>query len=581
MKLDGATLAILNARFEGVARKMSNTLLRTGRSGVLNRARDFSCCVVTHDGDLLTAAESLPIHVLSGPDIMARSMQEFHPQLRPGDAFLHNSPYHGCSHPADHTLLVPVFDDAGRHRYTVLAKAHQADIGNANPTTYDGAAADVYQEGALIFPAVKIQSGGAFIDDIVRMCRLRIRVPDQWFGDLLAMVGAARIGEREIESLAAEYGWDMLAQFSQSWFDYSERMARQTIAALPAAQARSHSTHDRLPGVVEQEIRIDVAVKIDPGAGRIEVDLRGNPDSLPCGLNVSEACARTSAMIGVFNSIDHRVPKNAGSMRCIEVKIRPGSLAGGTQHPFSCSVSTTNVSDRIANAVQKAFAAVGDGMGMAEIGAALPPSHGVISGVDARNGAPFINQIFLGSSGGGACAASDGWLLYPHAGNGGMGFIDSVELTEQYHPIRIAVRYFIADTEGAGRTRGAPSKFVEYGPIGGPIQVAFVADGSVNAAQGVRGGLAGGAAKQFRRKLDGTLEKLSPCGVVTVQPGEQIVAITCGGGGYGSPQERDRERVAEDIREGWITASRAAEVYGYVGAGASGDPTAQRNRERR
>ena len=55
--LDGAEMAILINRFEGIARKMTNTLYRTGRSGVLNRARDFSCCIVTHDCHLLAAAE--------------------------------------------------------------------------------------------------------------------------------------------------------------------------------------------------------------------------------------------------------------------------------------------------------------------------------------------------------------------------------------------------------------------------------------------------------------------------------------------------------------------------------------------
>jgi N-methylhydantoinase B len=145
--LDGAELAILINRFEGIARKMTNTLYRTGRSGVLNRARDFSCCIVTHDCQLLATADSLPIHVLVGPDMMARAMKEFHPQLKPGDAFLHNSPYHGNSHAADHTILVPVIDDSGVHRYTVLTKAHQADCGNALPTTYMGAAVDVYAEG--------------------------------------------------------------------------------------------------------------------------------------------------------------------------------------------------------------------------------------------------------------------------------------------------------------------------------------------------------------------------------------------------------------------------------------------------
>ena len=152
--LDGVSLALLNRRFEGVARKMANTLLRTGRSGVLNTARDFSCCILTADGDLLVTNEGLPIHVLSGPDIMARVMKEFHPNLKRGDAFLNNSPYHGCSHAADHTILVPVIDDQGLHRFTVLTKAHQADIGNSIPTTYHGSAKDVYEEGALIFPSV-------------------------------------------------------------------------------------------------------------------------------------------------------------------------------------------------------------------------------------------------------------------------------------------------------------------------------------------------------------------------------------------------------------------------------------------
>ena len=62
-QLDGAQLAILANRFEGVSSKMGNTLLRTGRLGVLNRAKDFSCCILTADCDLLAVAESLPIHV--------------------------------------------------------------------------------------------------------------------------------------------------------------------------------------------------------------------------------------------------------------------------------------------------------------------------------------------------------------------------------------------------------------------------------------------------------------------------------------------------------------------------------------
>ena len=236
---DGVQLALLSNRLDGIVKKMANTLLRTGRSGVLNMARDFSCCIVTANHELLTATESLPIHVLSGPDIMAAWMAEVHSDLKRGDAFLHNSPYHGCSHPADHTILVPILDDAGLHRFTLAAKAHQADIGNSIPTTYHARARDVYEEGALIFPAVQVQRDYENIDDIVRMCQLRIRVPDQWWGDYLAMVGAARIGERELTVLAEDVGWDRLDAFAAQFFDYSEaRRGSRSMSRSPSTRIR-------------------------------------------------------------------------------------------------------------------------------------------------------------------------------------------------------------------------------------------------------------------------------------------------------------------------------------------------------
>ncbi len=561
-KLDGARLIILHKRFEGIARKMANTLLRAGRSGVLNRARDFSCCILTRGCDLLSAAESLPIHVLSGPDLMARAMLEFHPKLERGQAFLHNSPYHGCSHAADLSILAPVIDSQGQHRFTVLAKAHQADIGNSIPTTYHGAARDVYEEGALIFPAVKVEENYQPIQDILRICEMRIRSPEQWRGDYLAMSGAARIGERELLALGAECGWDPLESFTGQWFDYSEARMIAAIRSLKGGRAQAVSIHDALPGVVAEPIRIRAAIAVDSEAATVEVDLRENPDCLRCGLNLSEACARTAALIGVFNSIDHTVPKDAGSVRRVEVHLRPGCIAGIPAHPYSCSAATTNVADRVVNAVQLAFAELGDGQGLAEIGAGLPPARGVFSGVDPRTQSPFINQVFLGSSGGAGGPHADGWLQYPHAGNGGMAYLDSVEQAELYQPIRIHSRRMIPDTEGAGQMRGAVSKSVEFGPVCCPIQVAFVSDGCTHAPQGARGGLAGGAASQYRRKADGSLEELRPCGVVTLQPSETLVSVTCGGGGFGPPCERDREAVRRDVEEGWISPSRAREIYG-------------------
>jgi N-methylhydantoinase B len=561
---DGVRMALLNNRLQGIARKMANTLLRTGRSGVLNIARDFSCAIVTRDNQLLAAAESLPIHVLSGPDLMAKAMKEFHPDMRRGDAFLHNSPYHGCSHPADHTLLVPVIDEAGAHHFTLIAKAHQADCGNSQPTTYMGAARDVYEEGALIFPAVKIQEDYRDVADIVRMCRMRIRVPDQWWGDYLAMSGAARIGERELLALGQEIGWETLHAHTSDYFDYSEQRMIAAIKKMPAGQASHSSRHDHFPGTPADGVEVTARVEVLPEEAIVQVDLRDNPDCLPCGLNLSEACARTSAMIGVFNSLDPGVPKNAGAFRRLRILLREGCIVGIPRHPTSCSVATTNLADRVANSVQAAVASLADGLGLAECGAVIPPAVGVISGFLPKTGQPFVNQVFLGCSGGAGSPTADAWQTICHVGNAGLCFQDSIELDELRQPILVHERRFVADTEGAGRKRGAHSIFVEFGPVGCDIEIGYGSDGNSNPAKGVRGGLNGAKAQQYKIALDGSLETLPGCALVTVADGERIRSYSCGGGGYGAPMERDPAAVLQDVVEGWVTRQRAEAIYGVA-----------------
>ena len=563
-KLDGAKLAILSNRLGGICRKMGNTLLRTGRSGVLNRAKDFSCCIVTKDCELLTAEESLPIHVLSGPDLMARSMHEFHPNLKKGDVFLHNSPYHGDSHPADHTLLMPVIDDAGVHHFTLLAKAHQADIGNSIPTTYHGTARDVYEEGALIFPDVKVADNYQVIDDIIRMCRMRIRVPDQWYGDFLAMLGAAYIGERELLALGAEIGWGTLHGFTDQWFDYSEKRMIQAIQSMPAGSATAQSTHDAIPGTPAEGITITSKVTIDTNAAMIEVDLTDNSEALACGLNVSEACTRTSAMIGIFNSVDNSVPKNAGAFRRVKLHLKDNGVVGIPRHPISCSASTTNLADRIQNSTMRAMAEIGDGLGMGEIGCFCPPSTSVVSGTDPRNGKPYVNQLFLGHTAGAGAPFEDAWMTMLHAGNGGMCYIDSVELDEIYTPIRVTKRHLIPDSEGAGRFRGAPGIEVELGPVDCRMEAGFVADGNIHNPLGARAGGAAAHSDQFRRLPGGTLERLEQCSQIWIEDGETLVSIACGGGGYGDPKSRDADRVLRDVAEGLVSRERAAEIYGVI-----------------
>ncbi len=147
-----------------------------------------------------------------------------------------------------------------------------ADIGNSEPTTLTATARDVYEEGALIFPCVKIQQDYRDIDDVVRMCQARIRVPEDWYGDYLGMIGAARVGERELLRIGEEVGWDAFDRYVADWLDYSEERMRATIRhAASRARARSprrSTTPVPLPGV-EDGVELEVDGHRRPrGAGR-------------------------------------------------------------------------------------------------------------------------------------------------------------------------------------------------------------------------------------------------------------------------------------------------------------------------
>jgi N-methylhydantoinase B len=565
---DQVLLAVLANRFESIVREMTNTLFRTGRSAVLNMARDFSCSIVTADDQLLAAAEGLQVHVL-GAGLQTASMRELHGgDLAEGDAFIHNDPYLGNTHTADITILVPVFH-GGEHVFTACAKAHQADVGNADPSTYMPYARDLYAEGGLNFPCVRIQQGYEDIDDIVRMCRRRIRVPDMWYGDYLASIGAARIGERRIHELVDRYGLETIRGFTSAWLDYSERRIADAISSLPATRLRASSAHDPMPGLPDGA-PVNVEVGIDPDAGRIEVDLRDNIDCVDLGINLSRCTAMGGALIGVFNCLDADLPHNAGSFRRVDVQIRDGSAVGGLVFPHSASMATTNVLNRLINPVQAAFAQLGDGHGLAEGAGAVGVGYAVFSGTDPARG-PYVNQLVSGNNGGPGSPTADGWVTYAMPDCAKTVYVDSFEVLEQKYPIRFRSYRLLTDSGGPGRTRGGPASEIVFGPTRGTMQAFYFADFAIHPAEGVIGGGPGSLAAASKVEADGSETELEPIGDTELAEGEWVRGLEAGGGGYGNPLERDPEAVRADVLEGWVSREGAEADYGVIFDGEVGD----------
>jgi N-methylhydantoinase B len=568
VEFDPVLLSVIANRLEAIVREMTNTLLRTGRSTVINVSRDFSCSIITADNELLASSQGLPIHVV-GSQYLGEAMTTIHERIEEGDAFLHNDPYYGNTHHADHSVLAPVFFD-GHHYFTAIGKSHQADCGNSTPTTYAGYARDIYEEGALNFPCVRVQRQYEDVQDIIRMCRNRIRVPEQWYGDYLATLGAARTGERRLKELLAKYGTETVANFKRAWFEYSETKMVNAIRKLPSGTFRGEGAHDPVE-TMPDGIPIQVEITVDAEAAVINVDLRDNIDCMPNGFNESMACTMAAVVAGVFNSLPERVPHNSGSLRRLNIEMRENCAVGIPRHPASCSVATTNVADRLISVMNATFAGLGEGFGLAQGGVGMGAGMAVVAGRDGRRGeAPFVNQLFLTSMGGPGGPDEDGWVSFGVPVDGGLMYRDSAEVTEQKYPLVIDEVRLMRDSEGAGRHRGAPGSRVVYGPSSRPMNVAYLTDGHYFRPEGVRGGESPAIHTAYKLDVNGVRIDIPQVGQIELTPGERIVEEGGGGGGYGPPFERDPARVRQDVEAGLVSPERARETYAVALATTDG-----------
>jgi N-methylhydantoinase B len=575
MALDKVTLGVMANRLDSITREMTNTMVRTARSTTM-AAKDFSTSIVSAQGEMVSAPEGIPVHVY-GSGLIATAMTEIHGgRIKPGDAYLTNDPYQGNSHAADQTVLVPVFF-AGEHVFTAVAKAHQADIGNAKPTTYSPTALDVYNEGALIFPCVQVQADHTDNRDIIRMCERRIRAFDTWYGDYLATLGAARLAERRLKELCAPYGLAAVREFVVEYLDYCERMTAEAISRLPAGKVHAETCLDpfpRLPDGIPLQAEIDVR----PGEGRVIVDLRDNPDCTPTGLNLTESTSKnaaTTAILMVLNSDPAAkeviIPNNAGCYRRIEVLVRENCVVGIPRHPASASVATNTVVDRVVGMVLRAVASMREGLGSAHPCFGQPPYTGVASGVDARRGgADFVFQLFSGTSGGPGTAHNDGWLQFTNTAGAGLEYVDSTEVIEQKYPVVVWEKVVRPDSEGAGRLRGAPGGRTVYGPRFDPMEIQYYLDAVVNRSMGARGGQMSRGPEAWLIHGDGVPEqRTETVGEVPIGVGEVMVSLSGAGAGYGPVADRDPQKVLVDVIDGYITPERAQAAYGVV---FDGDP---------
>lgn len=558
-------MSVLSSRLYSIGLEMTNTLMRTARSQLMSVCHDLSTAICDRNGKVIALAESIPVHC-ANMGLTVKPCFEHPEGIKRGDLFLNNSPYHGNTHHADYTFIAPVFC-GDELMFFAVTKGHQADIGNTIPSTYVPSAKDMFLEGAIDWPCVKFQKDYKDVPDMIKVAMMRNRVPDLWYGDYLACLGSCRVGEKRLEALCEEYGNDVIKDFCDAYQKYGAKRMEEELKLLPEGHYTYDIKADAIEGVVP-EINIHIICETKPKEGIIEFDLTENEDSMPCGLNMCEATVLASTVTGVLNRMPNDIPCNDGAMSRIKVKMREGCVIGKAKAPYSSSMATTNLADRLISGVQALMNQITDDKGMAEGGATQCPAVAVVSGTDWRkNGATYVNQIFCGMTGGPAVNGYDGWITYQYPVTGGAMNWNSTEVLEQQYPFKVIHEEVMMNSVGAGKYDSAPScKFVMT-PRHDPLVSAYSCDGIDNPPKGACGGLDGYKAAAWKYNIaEGERSKvmLPPFAEPVIEVGEAIVSESSSGGGYGDPLERDPYLVAHRVREEWISKEFAEKIYGVV-----------------
>src|SRR5437667_2829509 len=202
--LDPITVSVLTQRFEAIVQEMGEAVLRTAYSQILNSSRDFSTAICDAGARLVAQAEHVPIHVGAIPWAVESVRDFFQGRIRPGDVYLLNDPYHGNNHLPDLTAFVPVFAEETLAFWSIN-RSHQSDIGGAAHGAYNPGATEIWQEGIRITP-LRLYDAGVLREDVLHMLATNVRHPRDFRGDLAAMIGSARVGERRLLALLGEYG---------------------------------------------------------------------------------------------------------------------------------------------------------------------------------------------------------------------------------------------------------------------------------------------------------------------------------------------------------------------------------------
>jgi len=551
--MDPISFEVIRNALVAATDEMVLTLRRSAYSTNIKTRSDFSCAFF--DAELRAVAQGFtqPVHLGSMVEQVPRAILDYGPEnLAPGDAIITNEPFPSGVHLNDISLISPVHHPVhggGELIGYVANLAHHVDVGGGAPASI-GAFREVFQEGVII-PPVKVVAGGRIIRDVFDLILAQIRSKHETAGDFRAQIAANATGVRRLQTLADRRGRETVVAAMAELLEYTERRTTHEISNLPSGVFDGEGWVDT-DGYTDQPVRLQVRIEL--GRDGVRFDTTGSDPQRRAPVNSTYAQTFSACAYALKCLIDPDLPVNDGFYRVIGLEAPQGTVTNCTwPSPVVGGWETqTRLVDTIFRALLPALPE------RLPAGTKAMMCHAGFGGVDRET-----NQYscFLETFGGGYGArfASDGPdAVQAHGQNTENA---PVEETELNYPVRVARLGLVEDSDGPGRFRGGLGLRKDF-VFDRATTFTVLADRTLAGPAGAFGGLPGKPAAYVLIR-DGVETALGAKSTFDVEPGDTVSYRTCGGGGYGPPEERDRELVARDVREGKVSAERAREVYAW------------------
>jgi N-methylhydantoinase B/oxoprolinase/acetone carboxylase alpha subunit len=522
-RVDPIEFEVFKNLFVSVAEEMGVTLCRTGFSPNIKERLDYSCAVYDKAGRTIAQGDHMPVHLGAMPLSVRAAID--HVPMEPGDIVVLNDPFRGGTHLPDITLVSPVF--LGRRdrqpAFYVANRAHHSDVGGMTPGSMP-LAREVYQEG-LIIPPIKLARRGEIVADVLSLILANVRTPDEREGDLTAQIAANRVADARLRQIVAKYGRTRSEQYASELQDYTERVLRATIAAIPDGVYTFEDWLDD-DGFGGGPIAIRVAIRID--GDRAAVDFTGSDPQTTGGVNANFAITLSATLYGFRCLIDDDVLYNDGIARAVQVVAPPGTIVNASR-PSAVAGGNVETSQRITDVILGALAqALPERLPAASQGTM---NNVTLGGRDPRSGRPFAYYETIGG-GMGARPGLDGISgVHTHMSNTRN---TPVEALEHYLPVRLHRYGLRRGSGGAGRWRGGDGIVREYEMLT-ETTVTVLSDRRRGAPYGAHGGSPGQSGVNTVIGSDGH-RRIGGKATLTLAAGDRLRIETPGGGGFGSPQ---------------------------------------------